>query len=89
MNAQQNLQLMRRTLDAFLSGDGPTLAQVFSQDVVWRVPGNSLLARDYKGQAEVLGFFGRLMELTGGTFRVVSRYAGERVGRCLRRSIDG
>ena len=72
MNAQQNLQLMRRTLDAFLSGDGPTLAQVFSQDVVWRVPGKSLLARDYKGQAEVFDFFGRLMELTGGTFRVES-----------------
>ena len=29
-------------------------------------------SRAYTGQAEVFGFFGRLMELTGGTFRVES-----------------
>ena len=45
-----NLQLMRRTLDAFLAGDMPTLAQVFSKDVVWRVPGKSFLAKDYRGR---------------------------------------
>jgi ketosteroid isomerase-like protein len=28
--------------------------------------------RDYQGQEEVFGFFGRLMELTNGTFRVES-----------------
>lgn len=72
MSDHQNLQLMRRTIDAFRSGDMSTLAQVFSKDVVWRVPGRSLLANDYKGQGEVFGFFGRLMELTGGTFRVES-----------------
>ena len=72
MSAHQNLQLMRRTLDAFLSGDKTTLAQVFSTDVVWRVPGKSFLAKDYAGQEQVFGFFGRLMELTGGTFRVES-----------------
>lgn len=72
MTEHPNLQLMRRTLDAFLSGDMPTLAHVFSKDVVWRVPGKSFLAKDYKGQAEVFGFFARLMELTGGTFRVES-----------------
>lgn len=72
MSEHENLQLMRRTLDAFLSGDMPTLAQVFSKDIVWRVPGKSFLAKDYKGQKEVFGFLGRLMELTGGTFRVES-----------------
>ena len=72
MNGERNLQLMRRTLDAFLSNDGPTLAQVFSPDVVWRVPGKNFLARDYRGQNEVFGFFGQLLELTGGTFRVES-----------------
>jgi ketosteroid isomerase-like protein len=72
VSEHENLQLMRRTLDAFLSGDMPTLAQVFSKDIVWRVPGKSFLAKDYKGQKEVFGFLGRLMELTGGTFRVES-----------------
>jgi len=50
----------------------PALAQLFSKDVVWRVPGRSFLAKDYRGQEEVFAFFGRLMELTGGTFRVES-----------------
>ena len=63
---------MRRTLDAFRSGDMPALAALLSDDVVWRVPGKSFLARDYRGQDEVFGFFGRLIELTGGTFRVES-----------------
>ena len=72
MTEHPNMTIMRRTLDAFRSGDMPTLAQLFAKDVVWRVPGKSLLARDYEGQEEVFGFFGRLMELTGGTFRVES-----------------
>ncbi|HEY7449891.1 MAG TPA: nuclear transport factor 2 family protein [Vicinamibacterales bacterium] len=77
-----NLLLMRRALDAFRSGDVPTLAQVFARDVVWRVPGRSALAKDYKGQDEVFGFFGRLMELTNGTFRVESldMFANDRGG---------
>jgi ketosteroid isomerase-like protein len=73
---------MRRALDAFRSGDMPTLAQVFAQDVVWRVPGRSVLAKDYQGQDEVFRFFGRLMELTNGTFRVESldMFANDRGG---------
>jgi ketosteroid isomerase-like protein len=63
---------MRRALDAFRSGDGARLTQLFSRDVVWRVPGKSVLAKDYRGQDEVFGFFGRLMQLTGGTFAVES-----------------
>ena len=35
---------MRRTLHAFRSGDMPTLGGTFSDDVVWRVPGESFLA---------------------------------------------
>lgn len=72
MSQHENLTLMRRTLEAFRSGDAPTLGEVFAPDVVWRVPGRSVLAGTYTGQAEVFGFFGRLMELTGGTFRVES-----------------
>jgi hypothetical protein len=67
-----NLQIMRDALKAFQSGDGAALTRLFSTDVVWRVPGRNSLAKDYKGQAEVFGFFGRLMELTGGTFKVQS-----------------
>lgn len=72
MSAEQNLDLMRRTLKAFLTGDGATLAQCFSPDIVWRVPGTGPMSKDYRGQAEVFGFFGSLMEKTGGTFSVES-----------------
>jgi len=72
MGNQDNLALMRRTVGAFQSGDMATLSDVFAQDVVWRVPGKSSLAKTYAGQAAVFGFFGQLMELTGGSFRVES-----------------
>ena len=72
MTEHPNLAIMRRALEAFGSGDIPALAQLFSKDVIWHVPGKTSLARDYKGHEEVFGFFGRLMELTSGTFRAES-----------------
>lgn len=72
MSEHANVDILRRTLKAFQSGDMPTLAQLLAPDVVWRLPGKSALAKDYRGQDEVFGFFGRLMELTGGTFKVES-----------------
>lgn len=92
-----NLSVMSRTLDAFRAGDLPALAELFAEDVVWRVPGTSFLSKDYHGQEEVFGFFGKLMELTAGTFRVesldmlandrggvyVDRLTAEREGRTL------
>ena len=93
----EHLALMRRTLDAFQSGDMGALTGCFSDDVVWRVPGTSVLAKDYRGRDAVFGFFGKLMELTDGTFRVesldlfandrggvfVDRVTAERNGRTL------
>jgi ketosteroid isomerase-like protein len=67
-----NLALMKRALNAFGAGDMPVLAQVFAKNIVWHVPGKSVLAKDYQGQQEVFAFFGQLMERTNGTFRVNS-----------------
>lgn len=97
MSEHRNLQLMRSALAAMRVGDMATLARVLSPDVIWRVPGTSVLAKVYTGHDEVFGFFGRLMELTGGTFRVesldmlandtggvfVDRVRAERNGRAL------
>jgi ketosteroid isomerase-like protein len=63
-------ELVRRGYDAFSTGDMQTLREVLSPDIVWHSPGRSQLAGDYGGVDAVLGFFGRTMELTGGTFRV-------------------
>ncbi|MEZ5320367.1 MAG: nuclear transport factor 2 family protein [Vicinamibacterales bacterium] len=92
-----NLTIMKRTLQAFQTGDVPTLGQLMAPDVVWRLPGKRVLSGDYRGQQAVFGLFGRLMELTGGTFKVesldilandrggvlIDRLTAEREGRSL------
>jgi hypothetical protein len=42
---------------------------LFSLDVVQHVPGNGPFAGTYKGPEAVLGYYGKLAEATGGTFR--------------------
>jgi len=68
----KNLALMRRALHAFQTGDMAILTEVFDEMVVWRVPGRNRVAGDYEGREATFAFFGRLMELTGGTFKVES-----------------
>lgn len=63
------MQLVRRGYTAFNTGDADTLMQLFASDVVQHVPGSGPLAGTYKGPEAVLGYYGRLGELTGGTFR--------------------
>lgn len=72
MTDHPNLNVMRQALAAFAAGDDAALARLFSADIVWRVPGKSRVSKVYRGQAETFGFFGQLMQETGGTFRVNS-----------------
>jgi uncharacterized protein len=65
-----NEELVRRGFEAFANGDVETMRQVLDPDVIWHAPGRSPLAGDYRGVEEVLGYFGRSMETTGGTLRV-------------------
>ncbi len=65
-----NLDLMRRGYDAYIAGDMDTINELFADDVVWHVAGHSPLAGDYAGKEQVLGFFGKLQEMSGGTSRV-------------------
>jgi ketosteroid isomerase-like protein len=82
MTQQANLTLMKRAVDAFVKGDMAALSTMFAPDVVWHVPGRHMLAKDYRGRDEVFGFFGRLMEETGGSFRLepIEALAGESGG---------
>jgi ketosteroid isomerase-like protein len=68
--AHPNEDLVRRGYDAFSRGDMDTLRELFDPGIVWHFPGRSVLAGDHRGVDAVLGFFGRTMELTGGTFQV-------------------
>lgn len=68
--AHPNEDLMRRGYEAFSAGDLDTVMSIFADDIAWHIGGDSELAGDYKGHQEVLGFFGKLMELSEGTFRL-------------------
>jgi ketosteroid isomerase-like protein/uncharacterized RmlC-like cupin family protein len=65
----RHIELVRRGYEAFNTGDIPGLVTLFSTDVVQHVPGTGPLAGDYKGIEAVLGYYGRLGDLTDGTFR--------------------
>ena len=68
--AKANAALIKSAYDAFSRGDIPDAMAAFAQDIFWHVPGRGPLSRDYRGHAEVLGFFGHFMELSRGTFRL-------------------
>jgi hypothetical protein len=68
--AKANGALIKSAYEAFSRGDIPGAMAAFAEDIFWHVPGRGALSRDYRGHAEVLGFFGHFMELSGGTFRL-------------------
>jgi ketosteroid isomerase-like protein len=65
-----NVQRLRDAYAAFSKGDIDRVTQEWSSDIVWHVGGNSPLAGDYKGQEEIVGFFGKILELGGGSFAI-------------------
>jgi ketosteroid isomerase-like protein len=69
MAEHPNVQVMREGYAAFAKGDVDTLRRLMTPDVRWHVPGRTSLSGTYEGVDAVLGFFGRTMELTGGSFR--------------------
>jgi ketosteroid isomerase-like protein len=95
MTARDDADLVRSGYEAFSKGDIPAVLDVFSPDIHWQISGRSGLAGDYRGHDAVLGFFGQLMERSGGTFALelvdllasddhvvaLTRETGERDGR--------
>ena len=66
----ENANIIRHGYDAFARADVPAVFEMLDPDITWHVPGSSPLSGDYKGHAEVGGFFARTMELSGGTFGI-------------------
>jgi uncharacterized protein len=64
-----NEDTVRRGYEAFGQGDMDTLRSIMTPDVVQNVPGTSQIAGEYKGIDSVLGYYGKLFELTGGNFK--------------------
>lgn len=63
-----NATMYRRTADAFRAGDRGVLAALIDGDVIWHIPGSGPMAGDIRGIEAVFRFFGRLRDVTGGTF---------------------
>ena len=70
MAEHPNVAQLRRGYEAFAKGDLDTLGELFDPGVVWHTLGHNPLSGDYKGQDEVFGFFGKVSELSGGTFQL-------------------
>jgi ketosteroid isomerase-like protein len=66
--AHSNEELVRQGYKAFAEGDMETLASLFAADAVHSAAGTNPLSGDYKGVDEILGYYGQLFELSGGTF---------------------
>jgi ketosteroid isomerase-like protein len=60
--------LIRSAYEAFAAGDVPAVLETFAEDISWHIPGRSPVAGVYVGHDRVLDFFGRLGELSNGTF---------------------
>jgi len=65
-----NEELMHKGYDAFGKGDMDAVRSLFADDIVWHAPGRNPLSGDYRGVDEVLQTFGKLFEMTGGTFKL-------------------
>jgi ketosteroid isomerase-like protein len=68
--AHPNEDRMRKGYEAFAAGDFTALDEIFDDNLVWHAPGNNPLAGDYQGKQAVYDLFGKVMEVTGGTFRL-------------------
>lgn len=65
-----NEELIRKGYAAFLSNDMATLNDLFADDIEWHAPGRSQVSGDFRGKEEVFATFGKVFELTGGTFKL-------------------
>lgn len=65
-----NEALVKKGYDAFGKGDLDAVKELLADDIVWHTAGRSEISGDFKGIDEVLGFFGKLVQATDGTFKI-------------------
>lgn len=64
------IALVQKYLEAAKRQDFPAMLASFTTDLVYRVPGSGPLAGETRGQSAALDYFGRVMQLTGGTYSI-------------------
>ena len=70
MMAHPNEAVMREGYAAFSAGDMDTLRGLFTEDAIWHAAGHNRLSGEKRGVDAILGYFGEIMEVTNGTFRI-------------------
>jgi uncharacterized protein len=68
--AEANRRLIEGAYAAFARGDIPAVLRVLDPRILWHVPGRGPLSGNYLGHQQVVAFFQRFQELSGGTFRI-------------------
>ena len=68
-----NAARLREGYEAFGKGDLDRLTELWTPDIRWHEPGRNQLAGEYTGPSQVFEMFGRVMELSEGSFRVELR----------------
>jgi ketosteroid isomerase-like protein len=63
-----NAALTRRVFAAF-GHDAMAISAALARDIVWRVPGNTIMSGEYRGRREVVEFLRRTGLETDGTYR--------------------
>jgi len=69
MAEHPNLVSAREGYEAFAVGDMAAVGDLLADDIVWHSGGNNILTGDYEGKEAVFGYFARLLQETGGTFK--------------------
>ena len=63
-----NAALVRRVFAAF-GKNAMAISAAFARDIVWRVPGDTVMSGEYRGRHDVMAFLSRTGVETGGTYR--------------------
>jgi ketosteroid isomerase-like protein len=85
MAEHPNAVRIRDGYAAFAKGDFAVLNDLFAEDLVWHHGGRSQLTGDYRGRDAVYEFFGKLLEVTQGTFHMEleAAFANDELGVAL------
>ena len=71
--AQANREMIIAGYEAFGRGDMETVRGMWTDDIEWVIPGRNQLAGTYRGPDAIMGFFAKLMDLSGGSFQLEVR----------------
>jgi len=70
MAEHPNVARLKDGYAAFAKGDFAVLNDLFAEDLLWHEGGRNQLVGDYRGRDAVYGLFGKLMEVTEGSFHL-------------------